>query len=134
MNDISSALLSVLRDSSALLSVLRDWAPDAMGALGLLLYLGSYLALQLGLIRGDDCVFPTFILAAALSMILSLTARFNPFSMMVEVAWAAISVIGLIRALHHLQVFSLQRRGAGSSQAAYARTRKGPCPQTTFAW
>jgi len=87
MNDISSASLSVL----------RDWAPDAMGALGLLLYLGSYLALQLGLIRGDDWVFPTFILAAALSMILSLTARFNPFSMMVEVAWAAISVIGLIR-------------------------------------
>jgi hypothetical protein len=83
--------------SSALLSVLRDWAPDAMGALGLLLYLGSYLALQLGLIRGDDWVFPTFILAAALSMILSLTARFNPYSMMVEVAWAVISVIGLIR-------------------------------------
>src|SRR5215468_4380573 len=87
MNDISSASLSVL----------RDWAPDAMGALGLMLYLGSYLALQLGLIRGDDWVFPSFILAAALCMIVSLTARFNPFSMLVEVSWAVISVIGLIR-------------------------------------
>jgi hypothetical protein len=80
-----------------LLSVLRYGVPDAMGVLGLLLYLGSYLALQLGLIRGDTWVFPTFILAASLSMILSLMTRFNPFSMMVEVAWAVISVIGLVR-------------------------------------
>jgi Cyclic nucleotide-binding domain len=83
--------------ASALLSVLRDGAPDAFGVLGLILYLGSYLALQLGLIRGDTWVFPTFILAASLSMILSLMTRFNPFSMMVEVAWAVISVVGLIR-------------------------------------
>jgi len=70
---------------------------DALGALGLILYLGSYLALQLGLIRGDGWLFPTLILAASLSLILSLTAQFNPYSMMVEVAWATISVIGLIR-------------------------------------
>jgi hypothetical protein len=42
--------------ASALLGVLRDGAPDAIGALGLILYLGSYLALQLGLIRGDGWV------------------------------------------------------------------------------
>jgi Cyclic nucleotide-binding domain len=84
--------------ASALVSVLRDGAPDALGALGLILYLGSYLALQLGLIRGDTWLFPSLILAASLSLILSLmTARFNPYSMMVEVAWATISVIGLIR-------------------------------------
>jgi hypothetical protein len=84
--------------ASALLSVLRDGAPDALGALGLMLYLGSYLALQLGLIRGDTWLFPTLILGASLSLILSLiTARFNPYSMLVEVAWATISVIGLIR-------------------------------------
>jgi hypothetical protein len=88
MNDTASALVSVLRDS----------APDALGALGLIFYLGSYLALQLGLIRGDSWLFPSLILAASLSLILSLmTARFNPYSMMVEVAWATISVIGLIR-------------------------------------
>ena len=48
--------------ASTLLSFLRDWSvPDAIGVLGLILYLGSYLALQLGLIRGDTWVFPTFI-------------------------------------------------------------------------
>jgi hypothetical protein len=84
--------------ASALVSVLRDGAPDALGALGLIFYLGSYLALQLGLIRGDSWLFPSLILAASLSLILSLmTARFNPYSMMVEVAWATISVIGHIR-------------------------------------
>ena len=83
--------------ASALLSVLRDGAPDALGVLSLILYLGSYLSLQLGLIRGDGWLFPTLNLAASLSLILSLTAQFNLYSMMVEVAWAVISVIGLIR-------------------------------------
>jgi hypothetical protein len=45
--------------ASALVSVLRDGAPDALGALGLIFYLGSYLALQLGLIRGDSWLFPS---------------------------------------------------------------------------
>ena len=83
---------------SALLSVLGDGASDVLGALGLILYLGSYLALQLGLIRGDGWLFPALILGASSSLILSLMgARFNPYSMMVEGAWATISVIGLIR-------------------------------------
>ena len=83
--------------ASALLTVLRDGAPDALGVLSLVLYLGSYLSLQLGLIRGDGWLFPTLNLAASLSLILSLMAQFNLYSMMVEVAWAVISVIGLIR-------------------------------------
>ena len=83
--------------ASALLSVLRDGAPGVLGVLSLVLYLGSYLSLQLGLIRGDGWLFPTLNLAASLSLILSLTAQFNLYSMMVEVAWAVISVIGLIR-------------------------------------
>src|SRR5262245_10762904 len=84
--------------ASALLSMLRNGAPDVLGALGLIFYLGSYLALQLGLIRGDGWLFPSLILGASLSLILSLMgARFNPYSVMVESAWATISVIGLIR-------------------------------------
>ena len=107
--------------ASALLSVLRDWAPDAIGALGLILYLGSYLALQLGLIRGDTWVFPTFILAASLSMIVSLMTRFNPYSMMVEVAWAVISVIGLIR----LYIIYKYFRFSDEEQAAAKRLGPG---------
>ena len=108
--------------ASALLSVLRDGAPDALGALGLILYLGSYLALQLGLIRGDGWLFPTFILAASLSLILSLIgARFNPYSMMVEVAWATISVIGLIR----LYIIYKYFRFSDEEQAAAKRLGPG---------
>jgi hypothetical protein len=107
--------------ASALLSVLRDGAPDALGALGLILYLGSYLALQLGLIRGDGWLFPTFILAASLSLILSLIgARFNPYSMMVEVAWATISVIGLIR------LYIIYKYFRFSDQEQAAAKRLGP--------
>ena len=108
--------------ASALLSVLRDGAPDALGALGLILYLGSYLALQLGLIRGDGWLFPTFILAASLSLILSLMgARFNPYSMMVEFAWATISVIGLIR----LYIIYKYFRFSDEEQAAAKRLGPG---------
>jgi CRP-like cAMP-binding protein len=99
--------------ASTLLRVLPDGLPDAIGVLGLILYLGSYLALQLGLIRGDDWVFPSFILAASLSMIVSLTARFNPYSMLVEVSWAVISVIGLIRLyIIHRYSFSDEEQAA----------------------
>ena len=49
-----------------------------------------YLSLQLGLIRGDGWLFAALNLAASLSLILSLTAQFNLYSMMVEVAWAVI--------------------------------------------
>jgi hypothetical protein len=107
--------------ASALLSMLRDGAPDALGALGLVLYLGSYLALQLGLIRGDGWLFPTLILAASLSLILSLMAQFNPYSMMVEVAWATISVIGLIR----LYIIYKYFRFTDEEQAAAKRLGPG---------
>ena len=76
--------------ASALLSVLRDGAPGVLGVLSLVLYLGSYLSLQLGLIRGDGWLFAALNLAASLSLIISLTAQFNLYSMMVEVAWAVI--------------------------------------------
>jgi len=99
---------------SALLSVLGDGASDVLGALGLILYLGSYLALQLGLIRGDGWLFPALILGASSSLILSLMgARFNPYSMMVEGAWATISVIGLIRLyIIHKYLFSDEEQAA----------------------
>src|SRR5262249_14592467 len=81
--------------------------------------LGSYLALQLGLIRGDDWVFPSFILAAALCMIVSLTERFNPFSMLVEVSWAVISVIeaDLESVAGQVGLFSLSSYAAAQKEA-----------------
>jgi CRP-like cAMP-binding protein len=71
--------------------------PGILGALGLILYVGSYLALQLGLIRGDGWAFPALNLAAALSLILSLLEAFNLFAMAVQILWVVISIIGLVR-------------------------------------
>jgi len=108
--------------ASAFLSMLRNSAPDALGALGLTLYLGSYLALQLGLIRGDGWLFPSLILGASTSLILSLIgARFNPYSMMVEASWAVISVIGLIR----LYIIHKYFRFSDEEQAAAKRLVPG---------
>jgi CRP-like cAMP-binding protein len=60
-------------------------------------------------------------LAASLSLILSLMAQFNLYSMMVEVAWAVISVIGLIR----LYVIYKYFRFSDEEQAAAKRLGPG---------
>jgi CRP-like cAMP-binding protein len=86
----------------------------ALGVIGLLLYVGSYFALQLGLIRGDGWLFPALNLAAALSLILSLIEAFNPFAMAVQVAWTVISIIGLVRLylVYRYLRFTDEERGA----------------------
>jgi hypothetical protein len=88
--------------------------PGILGALGLILYVGSYLALQLGLIRGDGWAFPALNLAAALSLILSLAEAFNLFAMVVQIVWVVISTIGLIRLylIYRYLRFTDDERGA----------------------
>ena len=88
---------SVIESAPALVGLLRDGATDVLGALGLALYVGAYLALQLGLIRGDGWLFPSLNLAAATSLTLSLVDAFNAYAMMVQIAWVIISVVGLAR-------------------------------------
>jgi CRP-like cAMP-binding protein len=87
---------------------------DVLGAVGLLLYIGAYLALQLGLIRGDGWLFPALNLGGALCLILSLVDDFNVHVMLVEIAWAVISVIGLVRLylLDRYFRFTEEERGA----------------------
>jgi CRP-like cAMP-binding protein len=75
--------------------------PDALfsaaGALGAVLYLGAYAALQLGLIRGDGYAFPAINLVASLCVLTSLSAWFNPFSAFIEVSWLLLSLFGIAR-------------------------------------
>jgi CRP-like cAMP-binding protein len=75
--------------------------PDALttlaGILGATLYLGAYAGLNLGLIRGEGYLYPLLNLAAALAMLVSLSAWFNPFTAFIEIAWALISLFGLAR-------------------------------------
>jgi CRP-like cAMP-binding protein len=87
---------------------MRDWnglgtwaatlgASDLLGLLGVVLYVGAYFAFQVGLMRGDGYAFPALNLVASLSILASLWAEFNPYATSVELAWAAISILGLTR-------------------------------------
>jgi CRP-like cAMP-binding protein len=70
---------------------------DGFGTIGLLLYIGSYLALQLGMLRGDGYLFPLLNLLAALFVLISLLEMFNLYAALSEIAWIAISLIGIAR-------------------------------------
>ena len=70
---------------------------DIAGYLGVLLYLASYAALQVGLIRGSGVTYVLMNLIAAMSVLVSLTGDWNAASAMIQVFWIAISVIGLGR-------------------------------------
>ena len=83
--------------SLGVLNALPAGATSVLGVLALVLYIGGYLALQLGLIRGDGWQFPAINLVAAFMMISSLLRQFNPYSLTMEVAWVVISIVGLVR-------------------------------------
>lgn len=68
-----------------------------LGLLGVVLYVGAYFAFQVGLMPGDGYAFPALNLVASVSILASLWAEFNPYSTSVELAWAAISLIGIAR-------------------------------------
>lgn len=70
---------------------------DVIGAVGVVLYVGAYLALQLGLLRGQGYLYPTLNLIASGSVLISLTRDFNPFSATIEICWVTISIIGISR-------------------------------------
>ena len=83
--------------SLGVLNAVPAGATSVLGVLALVLYIGGYLALQLGLIRGDGWQFPAINLIAAFMMISSLLRQFDPYSLTMEVAWVVISIVGLVR-------------------------------------
>ena len=83
--------------SLGVLNAVPAGATSVLGVLALVLYIGGYLALQLGLIRGDGWQFPAINSIAAFMMISSLLRQFNPYSLTMEVAWVVISIVGLVR-------------------------------------
>ncbi len=70
---------------------------DALGTFGLLLAMGAYLFLQLGLIRGEGYLYPTLNLIASIALLISLMEMFNLYSALGEIAWIAISLLGITR-------------------------------------
>jgi CRP-like cAMP-binding protein len=70
---------------------------DVLGTLGLALYIGSYLALQLGLVKGEGYLYAVLNLLAAAAVLASLMEMFNLYAALGEIAWIAISLVGIAR-------------------------------------
>jgi hypothetical protein len=72
------------------------WA-DAVGNVGVLLVLGSYLGLQLGRLDSRGMAYSACNAAGAVLLLVSLTVNFNLSSVVIEIFWLAISLVGLWR-------------------------------------
>ncbi|WP_108880996.1 CBU_0592 family membrane protein [Anderseniella sp. Alg231-50] len=70
---------------------------NAIGIVGVSLYIANYTALQTGFVRGQGYVYPTVCLIAASCVLASLMQDFNLSSAVIQVTWITISIIGITR-------------------------------------
>ena len=70
-----------------------DWA----GLFGVLLILLAYFLLQAGRMRGDALPYQLMNAAGALMILVSLLYAFNLSAFVMEVAWLAVSIYGIVR-------------------------------------
>ncbi|MEM6383261.1 MAG: cyclic nucleotide-binding domain-containing protein [Pseudomonadota bacterium] len=70
---------------------------EAIGALGVVLYLSAYLLLQMGRLQGDGYWYAGLNLLASSCVLISLINAFNLSSALINSLWVAISLGGLIR-------------------------------------
>lgn len=70
---------------------------DAIGLVGVVLYIAAYAALQLGLVQGSGYTYTVTNLVAALLVLVSLMESFNLSSAIIQITWIAISIFGLSR-------------------------------------
>lgn len=70
---------------------------EMLGLAGVVVYLGSYAALQSGLLRGSGYTYAIANLVAASLVLTSLMNSFNLSSAIIQVAWITISIAGIIR-------------------------------------
>ncbi|MFB9149369.1 cyclic nucleotide-binding domain-containing protein [Roseovarius ramblicola] len=70
-----------------------DWA----GYLGVAIYLGAYICLQLGYIRGSGYRYASLNMVAAICVLVSLSANFNLASAIIQGSWVLISLVGITR-------------------------------------
>ena len=70
-----------------------DWA----GLLGVLLILLAYFLLQSGRLRGDALLFQLTNALGALGILISLLYAFNLSAFVMEAAWFAVSIYGIVR-------------------------------------
>lgn len=86
---------------------------SAAGLAGVGFYLAAYGALQFGLIRGSSVTYTVLNLIAASLVLISLSEAFNLSSMLIQVSWIILSIIGLARMawIRSTQRFTAEERG-----------------------
>ena len=70
---------------------------EYVGLIGVVLCLLAYFGLQAGRLRGDGLTFQLVNIAGAAGIAVSLLYDFNLSAMVIEIAWIAISVYGIVR-------------------------------------
>ena len=70
---------------------------DWIGILGTLMVLGAFFLLQAGKIHGNRLAYQLLNLLGAAGVLVSLQGKFNIAVFLLEAAWIAISVYGIVR-------------------------------------
>ncbi len=70
---------------------------EVLGITGFMFYMASYASLQSGRISGHSYTYILMNLIAASLVLISLVHQFNLASVLIQVAWIAISIGGLFR-------------------------------------
>lgn len=70
---------------------------DFVGNIGIALVLGTYMGLQMGKMSAQGFWYSALNTVGALLILVSLYFSFNLSSFIIEVAWIAISLYGLVR-------------------------------------
>ena len=80
------------------MSVTFTW-PTIVGLIGTLLVLLAFFLLQVDKLRGNGPIYQLMNAIGAAAIIGSLFYEFNLAAMLLEIAWLAISVYGIVRGL-----------------------------------
>lgn len=70
---------------------------DVVGLFGVLFYIGSYGALQLGRINGHSLLYSGLNATAAILVLISLYKDFNLASVLIQITWISVSLAGATR-------------------------------------
>ena len=76
---------------------------DLIGSAGTLIVVTAYLATQLRLLTSSDLNFPLVNLIGSMLICCSLYTHFNLSSVLMEVFWISISLVGIAKGWRHCQ-------------------------------
>ncbi len=101
-----------------------DWA----GYVGVAIFLGAYIALQMGFLRGTGYHYAGYNMVGSLFILTSLSSNFNPAAAIMQCLWVTISLVGITRVflINHRLRFNdeeqrLIERGLAGMPKAMAR-------------